>query len=70
MDTNLTIQQVDYNNIQVVLNFLHQYEESSQFLIGNLRIHGAMLTKHPNSGNFKILFNRENSEEGRCLLLK
>lgn len=35
--------------------FLRAHDESSQFLINNLREHGEKLTAHPNSANFKLV---------------
>ena len=50
-----------------VLNFLSQYEESSQFLINNLKMYGESLTEHPNSGNYKVIFDDEKIKGVFCL---
>lgn len=49
------IEKVGPGNLDEVLSFLSRYEESSQFLINNLREHGPALTDHHNSGNFKAI---------------
>ncbi|MFY7994096.1 MAG: GNAT family N-acetyltransferase [Bacteriovoracaceae bacterium] len=51
------IELVGTNNIQEVRQFLSCFEESTQFLINNLRTYGPILTEHHNSGNFKIIRN-------------
>jgi uncharacterized protein len=43
-----------------VQDFLKQHEESSQFLINNLREYGPRMTEEPYSGNFKLI--RENGQ--------
>ena len=53
--------------IPSVLNFLSQYEESSQFLINNLTMYGESLTEHPNSGNYKVIFDDEKIKGVFCL---
>jgi hypothetical protein len=42
-------------DVQPLMSFLKKYEETSQFLIGNLREHGPKMTEDPYSGNFKII---------------
>ncbi len=49
------IESVTKTNIGEVEAFLFRHEESSQFLINNLRDHGATLSEHHNSGNFKAI---------------
>jgi predicted GNAT family acetyltransferase len=49
------LEQVSERNIAEVRGFLARHEESAQFLINNLREHGATLSEHKNSGNFKAL---------------
>lgn len=49
------LEAVGERNIAEVRGFLARHEESAQFLINNLREHGATLGEHKNSGNFKAL---------------
>jgi len=49
------LERVDDDDIADVDSFLARHEESAQFLINNLREHGASLAEHGNSGNVKAL---------------
>ena len=49
------VESVDASNLPEVNAFLSRHEDSAQFLINNLREHGASLSDHPNSGNFKTV---------------
>lgn len=49
------LEMVTAENIADVERFLFMHEESSQFLINNLRAHGPLLREHHNSGNFKAI---------------
>jgi predicted GNAT family acetyltransferase len=42
-------------NRREVEEYLTSHEDTSQFLINNLREHGPKLTSHQNSGNFKVI---------------
>lgn len=52
-----SVESVGPQNIKEVESFLARYEESSQFLINNLKAHGPTLNDHHNSGNFKTIRN-------------
>lgn len=43
------------NDITQATTFLKRYEETSQFLINNLRDRGPVVTDDPYSGNFKVI---------------
>lgn len=49
------VEAVTPENMAEVTSFLSRHEESSQFLINNLREHGPVVTEHHNSGNFKFI---------------
>lgn len=51
----ISVEAVGPLDISEVKAFLSQYEDSSQFLINNLRTHGPVLSDHPNSGNYRII---------------
>lgn len=51
----LSIRQIEDANESDALHFLNQYEETSQFLINNMKAYGPVLTEHHNSGNFKVV---------------
>lgn len=50
-----SVESVGPQNIKEVESFLAHFEESSQFLINNLKTHGPTLNEHHNSGNFKAI---------------
>jgi ribosomal protein S18 acetylase RimI-like enzyme len=52
----IEIEQVSHENQAEAELFLAKHEDASQFLINNLKEHGANLTDHHNSGNFKVIF--------------
>src|SRR4051794_19545474 len=54
------VRAVDNENLKSVIDFLSKREDTSQFLIVNLREHGPVLTNHPNSANFKTIFKEQN----------
>ncbi len=43
------------NDVPQATTFLKRYEETSQFLINNLRDRGPVVTDDPYSGNFKVI---------------
>lgn len=61
------IEKLSKSLIPKVQNFLSQYEESSQFLMNNLKIYGESLSEHPNSGNYKIILDDEKITGVFCL---
>lgn len=63
----MLIQPVSDKNIQEVNDFLSRYEETSQFLVNNLELHGPVLTSHHNSGNFKLVRKDDAIEAVFCL---
>lgn len=53
MNTEISVSEVD--DISEAIAFLKPYEESSQFLINNLREFGPRVTEDQYSGNFKVV---------------
>lgn len=47
------------SNQNDALAFLSKYEDTSIFLLGNLREHGPVMTSHVNSGNFNVIKHDE-----------
>lgn len=47
--------------------FLEAHEESAQFLLNGLALHGPRITEHPNSGNFKLIRGGGGVEGVFCL---
>jgi GNAT superfamily N-acetyltransferase len=52
---NVKVERVDEGNQSEAMAYLQSHEESSQFLINNLKQYGSQLNDHHNSGNYKIL---------------
>lgn len=50
-----SVESVNKNNLVDAEQYLAAHEETSQFLINNLKEHGPTLTNHSNSGNFKLI---------------
>ena len=63
----ICIYNIDQNNIQNVKCYLDTHENTAQFQINNLIEHGSILTVHNNSGNFKIIHDKEKIVGGFCL---
>ncbi len=53
------VEPVDTPNVVEVREFLHRYEDTSLFLLGNLENYGFRMTEVNYSGNFKLLRNEE-----------
>ncbi|MEZ4743996.1 MAG: GNAT family N-acetyltransferase [Bdellovibrionota bacterium] len=66
----LEVKQISPPMIDNVLRFLSSKEETSQFLINNLKEHGPALSDHPNSGNYKALVENKTSIRGVFCLNK
>ncbi len=49
------VKKVSSHDISNVKKFLNKFEQTSQFLINNLKMYGPNLSDHPNSGNYKVL---------------
>jgi len=54
-EMGVKIEIVTSSNLNETLAYLNAHEETSQFLINNLKLYGHSLTEHHNSGNYKIL---------------
>jgi len=52
----IKIERLSHKNQAEAELFLEKHENTSQFLINNLKEHGPKLTDHHNSGNFKVIF--------------
>lgn len=61
------IELVNSTNLAEAQAYLASHEETSQFLINNLRQFGPSLNDHHNSGNFKILRGSRGVEGVFCL---
>ena len=63
----ISIEKLSRENIGEADQYLSGREETSQFLINNLKEHGPTLTTHPNSGNFKLVRIGEEVKGVFCL---
>ncbi len=63
----MDIQNVTLASMDQCFAFLNKHEDSSQFLINNLREHGPKLTAHHNSGNFKTVKSGDEVKGVFCL---
>ncbi|MFK8138162.1 MAG: GNAT family N-acetyltransferase [Bdellovibrionales bacterium] len=54
-------------DLENLKSYLKENEDSSQFLINNLNAFGPNFTEHPNSGNFKILVEKNQIKGVFCL---
>jgi GNAT superfamily N-acetyltransferase len=52
---SLPVQNLTPEKLEKAQEFLEFYEETTQFLLGNLADHGPYPTEHPNSGQFKVI---------------
>lgn len=62
-----TVELINSHNIHEVESFLQHHEETSQFLINNLKNYGPKLTEHYNSGNFKVIKKDKDITSVFCL---
>jgi len=53
----IVIEKICGANIVEARSYLSSHEETTQFLLNNLREHGPELTSHSNSGNFKLVLD-------------
>ncbi len=51
----MPVEIVHNGNIAEVEAFLKRHEDTTQFLLANLRTHGSRLSEHENSGNMKLI---------------
>ncbi len=58
----MTVSMLCDGDLNQGMSFLEAHEETSQFLINNLKTHGPAETSHHNSGNFKVI-----KEKGKIL---
>ena len=56
------IERVTKSTLNKTFDYLNQHEETSQFLIGNLKLFGPDLIDHQYSGNFKMLVSNNKIE--------
>ena len=63
----IKIKRLNHENQAEAELFLEKHENTSQFLINNLKEHGPNLTDHHNSGNFKVIFQGDLIKAVFCL---
>lgn len=63
----MSVHNVSQKNMGECLEFLDRYEDSTQFLINNLKEHGPRLTAHHNSGNYKMIVQNDVIRAVFCL---
>jgi RimJ/RimL family protein N-acetyltransferase len=61
------IRDVTAANLEVLRDFLEGHVDTSLFLLSTLAALGPRLSKHPNSGNFKVLEENERIVAAFCL---
>ncbi len=61
------LEKANEENIEEMLHYLREHENSCLFLLGDLEEHGYTLTDAPNSGNFQIIRNGEDIAAVFCL---
>jgi predicted GNAT family acetyltransferase len=63
----LKIEKIDTSNQKEAISFLNTYENTSIFLLGNMKENGSTLTTHANSGNFKLIRQKDKVVAVFCL---
>jgi len=64
---SLIVEEIGEKNRTEANRYLAAHEETSQFLINNMREHGPRLAQHPNSGNFRLIRDGEDVTAVFCL---